>query len=416
MDTERELLEQLYRAIEAKMDMGEGRLWANKQFVQLSERIFEQTGVLVSASTLKRMLGKVKTDADYVPQLETRNALAEFCGFGHWARFVEQQKYLPTALPSRSTRFRHWLRYIFITLGVVVSMLAVVLFIRYGRTHSKPHVEWNNTYSEGIAPFSCAFHYHIPKQTQAPVHLIIETDTIVLDPALTTYTHYFKLPGYVRAKLVYEGELLGEKEIVIRSQGWKAYAFNSYGMDRVIQVLPSSLNTSEIFVLGTDTFITPQVVKGLGMDINYPYWTEYRNYDRFDVPMDTFYFETWVQNTSRIPTVLCNHICITLTGTGNRARIYFVKPGCSRWLELQFGDSLYSGRDQYLEALSTSLDTMRRVQLQLMGDSATIYLDQQPVFATRFNNNLGLLRGVQFDFIGCGRFEKANWGNGMLDF
>ena len=86
------LKEDCKRLIEEKLGWGHSTDWTNRDFDQLSEKIFEATGVNLSQTTLKRIWGKVKYDS--APTVTTLNTLAQFLGFEQWRDFRQKQSQL----------------------------------------------------------------------------------------------------------------------------------------------------------------------------------------------------------------------------------------------------------------------------------------------------------------------------------
>ena len=76
----------LKQRIEAQMAWGDSAHWTHQDFNELSERIWEGTQTKLSASTLKRLWGKVQYRSQ--PTTNTLNALAQFVGYEHWRDFV----------------------------------------------------------------------------------------------------------------------------------------------------------------------------------------------------------------------------------------------------------------------------------------------------------------------------------------
>jgi hypothetical protein len=58
-----ELIETLKQQYETETGWGDSRGWTNQDFINLSERIHQRTGVSLSHVTLKRIWGKVKYDS-----------------------------------------------------------------------------------------------------------------------------------------------------------------------------------------------------------------------------------------------------------------------------------------------------------------------------------------------------------------
>ena len=82
---EKEYLEQYKLFVESKLNWGESKGWRHQDFESLSEKIFSETGVMLSSTTLKRIWGKLKYDS--IPNSNTLNALAAFIGKENWLEF-----------------------------------------------------------------------------------------------------------------------------------------------------------------------------------------------------------------------------------------------------------------------------------------------------------------------------------------
>ena len=75
--------------------------WTNSDFIRLCSILYKKTHVQISPNTLKRIFGKIKTDARYYPQKATRDALAQYVGFADWDKFTLAQ--VQQAAPSPQT-------------------------------------------------------------------------------------------------------------------------------------------------------------------------------------------------------------------------------------------------------------------------------------------------------------------------
>lgn len=89
MNKEEHSLKKCREVIEKKLAWGSSERWQNQDFENLSERIFEETRVQLSISTLKRLWGKIPYDS--TPNLGTLNALAQFAGYDNWRVFGSAQ-------------------------------------------------------------------------------------------------------------------------------------------------------------------------------------------------------------------------------------------------------------------------------------------------------------------------------------
>src|ERR1700744_4255553 len=78
-------IEKTIRLFEEQTGWEDSAEWTNQDFMTLSEKIQDKTGVALSHVTLKRVWGKVKYDS--LPNTHTLNTLVQFLGFDNWRDF-----------------------------------------------------------------------------------------------------------------------------------------------------------------------------------------------------------------------------------------------------------------------------------------------------------------------------------------
>ena len=86
-----EYLQLCIRLIEQKLNWRPAEEWRNYEFTELSEKILDATSVNLSATTLKRIFGKLKYES--LPSSATLNALAAFLGYASWMDFKSKQPF-----------------------------------------------------------------------------------------------------------------------------------------------------------------------------------------------------------------------------------------------------------------------------------------------------------------------------------
>ncbi|HEY4322656.1 MAG TPA: hypothetical protein VGN20_01690 [Mucilaginibacter sp.] len=88
MNTVKFWIEKTIKLYESNTGWGDSDEWTNEDFVTLSEKIQERTGVALSHVTLKRVWGKVKYES--LPNTHTLNTLVQFLGYENWRDFKFQ--------------------------------------------------------------------------------------------------------------------------------------------------------------------------------------------------------------------------------------------------------------------------------------------------------------------------------------
>ncbi len=84
---EKEIIHRCLELVAAKANRNSVADWTDGNFIELSEAIELETGFAISRNTLKRLFGRMRTELDYRPQRETRNALAMYAGYKDWDGF-----------------------------------------------------------------------------------------------------------------------------------------------------------------------------------------------------------------------------------------------------------------------------------------------------------------------------------------
>src|SRR6267142_2663357 len=92
-------IKQLLTIIEQQLDWGEATAWQSKDFELLNQLIFGKTKVSLSASTLRRIWGRV--EYNHLPSGTTLDTLARFAGFESWRAFSKQSKTTTAVTPEK---------------------------------------------------------------------------------------------------------------------------------------------------------------------------------------------------------------------------------------------------------------------------------------------------------------------------
>src|ERR1700743_2674960 len=135
-------LKRLLTIIEQQLDWGDASTWQSKDFEILNQLIFEKTKISLSASTLRRLWGRV--EYNHLPSGTTLDTLARFAGFENWRAFTKRNKdtlvltaskeVISEEIPKQSTQTpakkASWL---FKTVLIVAGAIVVSLLGIYGK-------------------------------------------------------------------------------------------------------------------------------------------------------------------------------------------------------------------------------------------------------------------------------------------
>jgi putative AlgH/UPF0301 family transcriptional regulator len=134
--------------IEQRLGWGSPQDWTNSSFIELSNEVKRASGVRISADTLKRILGKVKTAEQYNPQLATKDALSVFLEYQSWSDF-KLQTTLPQdevlVVPSSSTEvidITPKRRYLWLV--PLVAFFVLILWFIFKPTVDPPPIDYSS--------------------------------------------------------------------------------------------------------------------------------------------------------------------------------------------------------------------------------------------------------------------------------
>jgi hypothetical protein len=100
---DQDLIRQVKHLYEEKTGWGDSDLWKNQDFLELSRKIFDRTGIALSHVTLKRIWGKVRYES--LPHTSTLNTIVQFLGYGNWREFRVRNASEPWAKASEEGRY-----------------------------------------------------------------------------------------------------------------------------------------------------------------------------------------------------------------------------------------------------------------------------------------------------------------------
>ncbi|MGC3943059.1 MAG: hypothetical protein QM762_00740 [Chryseolinea sp.] len=255
-DDELHLLECL-NLIETKLNRGPRDGWSNYDFDRLIEDIQSVTGVRLSLTTLKRVSGRIKYES--FPTHTTLNALARYVGHDDWREFVREQERKKTntaeldeltddqksnkefsatadivspmdqsdaPVTDKGRRSVPGYRRLMWFAAAIPLLLSVYLLIA---SRKKNHLDSSQfsfsadkMYSIGV-PNSVVFHYDASRVPSDSVFIVqtwdITRKTLVAgDKHEHSAIYYY--PGYFRAKLIVDGEIVKTHDLQIATDGW----------------------------------------------------------------------------------------------------------------------------------------------------------------------------------------------------
>lgn len=399
--------------IEQKLDWGAVETWSGTDFENLQQRILDETGVSLSASTLRRIWGRV--DYQHLPSGTTLNTLAQFAGYADWRQFVRSQSMLIESTPQTSDPVEpiiaipmkpsiNWRRLGWmsgITLGVV--LLGMVAFEQKNPQVDAAQYSFSSKPLTRTIPNSVIFTYDASASPTDSVYIQQSWDQTrreVVAKDGQTHTSIYYEPGFYQAKLVVGHEIVKEHSLLIPTNGWLA----------TIAAKPVP-----IYLKQTD-FITQEQIqlpiatiqqKNVALQPEAPF-VKYFNVGNFDpVPVTDFVFDCRVKNEYSEGSATCQQSWIVLMTNDMPISIPLCTKGCISDLMLMDGARTVSGKNTDLSGLGVDFSDWVRVGCHSDGQKLYYTVNGTVAYSAALPTSKVEIIGIVFGFRGTGAVKNV---------
>jgi hypothetical protein len=402
MYNEKEFIDQCCEQIENKLGWGPGSQWQNQDFEALSARILAETKVSLSASTLKRVWGKVRHEG--APTLATLNALARFAGHENWHAFMSIGCNPPASHTASENKNLFPRSIIKAGSGMVVIAVALTLFW-FAPKQAKQLTFENVTFSSrpvtNTIPNTVVFSYDVKDSNADSVFIQQSWDPnrkFKVDKNRTEFTSTYYLPGYYRAKLILDDSIVAEQDIFVESNGWLA----------TINWEPIPVYFSEEKILRDgilridDDLVTEQ---GIDLEKENLSTTFFRVSKQHVVSDSAFQLNVTLKNSFGQGAFVCKKTQIMLMGPMGVIFIPLSIKGCVGEIDLMAG-SFYDGNTTDLSSFGVDFSDWVTVQCHVQNRKISIWVNEKLAFEGDYKTSIGPIVGTRIDFMGLGEVKE----------
>jgi hypothetical protein len=400
-------IEQLLKIIEQRLDWGEADTWQSKDFENLNLLIFEKTKISLSASTLRRIWGRV--EYHHLPSTTTLDTLARFAGFESWRAFARQQK--PSEAPSNNTsnlpeQIKQKSTWRLKVVLILIAIIATTLIAMYMKKEPIPVVAGAYTFSyKPVArdiPNSVIFSYNAKTSPTDSVFIQQSWDPrtrTLVDKNQHQHTSVYYRPGSYHAKLVVNNQIVKELPLLIATNGWLGLIAH--------QPIPVYLNRSEY--INQDMISLPVATilkKNIELEPQPP-MVEFYNVGNFEpVSLTDFSFSVEVKNGYYEGAATCRFMEIALITDGVPVIIPLSAKGCVSDLNLLDGNNMVSGKKTDLSGFGTDLSAWVKVTCHSTASKIQYYVNDNLAYESALPHKKLNIVGLGYSFQGTGSVKK----------
>lgn len=402
--TDTDLLAQLRALVEARLGWGTAADWQNRDFERLSERIFEETRVSLSPSTLKRVWGRVRYDS--LPTATTLDALARFAGFTAWREFrlahatPTQPPSLATMQPEAARPVWRWVTAA--VLGVVLLLTGIWAFQKRGKPLRYGAVAFSSQPVARGIPNTVQFRYDATDSNADSVFIQQSWDPrrrFRVEKTGHAYASTYYFPGYFRAKLVLNDSVVRQHDLYLRSEGW----LGTLDREPIPVYFRKPNRPNGAVGLSEADLAGQQVDVANGIPTTSLHYVE----DLGDLPADDFTFETRLRSTFNRGEAVCQRAFVGFLCSDGFHYVPLSIPGCVGELALGFGDAHAEGKTSDFSGFGVDFSDWVTLRCEVRQKDVRVLVNGRLAWQGRFTKPVGKLVGLRYRFHGTGEVASA---------
>ena len=395
--------------IEQKLNWGDADHWTAADFEQLQQQILDETGVLLSVSTLRRVWGRV--DYRHLPSSTTLNTLARFAGFVDWRQFMQPPPpHLPPdhpieEAPKPPTKTAiNWQK-----LGWLSGALGLISLIGFiwVRTRQPPlpttPYQFSSQPVTRTIPNSVIFNYDASTAPTDSVYIQQSWDPTrreLVSRNGHTHTSIYYEPGFYRAKLVVGQQVVKEHLLLVPTQGWLGTITTS---PVPVYLTPTDFIDGGLMRLTTATIRQ----KNIPLQPQAPL-VKYTNVGNFSpVPVSDFTFSCRVKSEYSEGSAACQLAWVVLLTDEMPISIPLSAKGCISELVLVDGVRQVSGKTTNLSAFGVDFTDWIGVSCHSDGRKLYCRINNHLAYSARLPTKKTSIIGILYGFRGTGGVKQV---------
>ena len=367
----------------------------------LSEWIESRTGVLISLSTIKRLLNG---QFSRLPQIATLDSLAQSVGYKNWQHFKGDNSGKITVIESagparvkfaaaKPARSARPLIIAGLLLIATLGLLAVIRIRKPGGVHAETAQFSVVKVTSNDLPNTVIFKYNIDDVNADSFFIQQSWDRhrrVRIYKKNYTLTDIYYEPGYHTAKLIANDQIIKTMPVSIPTDRWLFYAKERAPLSQPHYIIPAKSSTDGSMQLTADDLANNKIDRQKDnqyLQVYFPSAIAYSS-DNFTLTCRIKFSEC--RNTS-CPFLMTEIFC-------QQYFMYFQNTlkGCTGALDAQFGDNVLSGRTHDLSTLGTDIRTWQDLELEVKNKKVSIRINNVEVFSTAYEKSCGLITGLGF--------------------
>ena len=369
----------------------------------LAETIETKTGVLISLSTIKRLMNG---NFSRQPQIATLNAIALSLGFDNWHSYKLNQSPKPFhTTPDENELHKSPLRRNFkplyrrylavggIAVLTTICLLTILKFQKPGLGNiASARFSAHKTTSNDL-PNTVIFKFNIDDVMADSFFIQQSWDKhrkVRIYKNSYTLTDIYYEPGYHKAKLFANDRIIKTVDVSIPTDRWFFYA-----KEKVPKALPRYIQTANAVRNGSLQLSLQEVIDS---EVDIKRQNEYLQVyfpGKIESTSDNFIMKFRVK-VNPVTNNFCPYFMAEVFCQKNFMYFTSMPKGCASDIITQFGENFASGKKNDFSGLASDPKTWQEVELTVQDKNVTIRINSKKVFSTSYQESAGLITGIGF--------------------
>jgi hypothetical protein len=400
--SDKELIEICLQEIRKRSGYADSGVLRQRDFENLSTEIEKRTGILISVSTIKRLLNG---QFNQLPQAATLNAIATYIGYDSWQDFrikkfemmngMGELKPQPPVPPIKSKKRRTYY-------NVIIPGIAAVLFLVIASYSyfSKPDVinerdisfSFKKITSTDI-PNTVVFTYDVSKVNGDSFFIQQSWDRdrrVKIEKNNHTRTDTYYEPGYHNAKLIVNNTVVKTIEVSIPTNGWFFYMKPELFRGLPTYIHPAAPIANGVLSLQPEDIINSKIDPQQENFYSYTFFPE-----KFNLDSDNFKFKVRIR-FKELKNVMCPMIMYEVCAQSNAVVFFTTLPGCTGNITTNVGEQFISGKTTDLSGFGCDVRQWHDVEVVVKNKEARFHIDDKEIFSKSFTKSAGAVTGLTF--------------------
>ena len=400
--SDKELIKICLREISQQSGYADPGSLRQRDLEHLSAEIEKRTGILISISTLKRLLNG---QFNRLPQTATLNAITTYLGYESWQDFkirkhekINETDELKPGPPNPSPKSKkRWISY-YIAIPVIAAILFLIM-VSYNY-FSKPDIINEKDISFSVKkitsndiPNTVVFTYDISKINGDSFFIQQSWDRdrrVRIEKNSHTLTDIYYEPGYHNARLIVNNKVVKTIDVSIPTNGWFFFSKPALFKGLPTYIQPAAPIDNGVLSLRPEDIISSKIDPQHENFYSYAFFPS-----TFTVDIDNFRFKTRIRFAA-LKNVMCPMIMCEVYGQSNALFFFTTLPGCTGNINTNVSEHFMSGKTTDLSGFGCDIRQWHDVEVIVKNKDARFYINQKEIFNKSYTKSPGSITGLAF--------------------